>query len=156
MAVTQLHRWIIDWLLHNSMPHCKKSRLEISQASLFLYLLKTRLKFQSTLKEQYDTQWAVNHKIMLLSELRLQLQLTLGWKKLWHHVHFTHLMTQSFPLFAAAKDSLCPPPMSSGDVGCSQLLLRYSVYFSLWCLFLALASERRGPAATCFKSLHIL
>lgn len=97
-----------------------------------------RLKFQSTLKEQYDTQWAINHEAMLLVDFSPNLS-SLWSERNWHRVYFIHLMTQSFLLFiyffplllAAVKDSLRSPPMSSWDVGCSQLLLRYSVYFPL-------------------------
>lgn len=55
------------------MLHCKNSRPEIFQA--FSSLIKMRLKFQSTLREQYDTQWAINHEALLLVKFKLTLTL---------------------------------------------------------------------------------
>lgn len=39
-----------------------------------------RLKFQSTLKEQYDTQWAINHETMLLVEFKPTVTVTAPFK----------------------------------------------------------------------------
>lgn len=80
-----------------------------------------RLKFQSTLKEQYDTQWAINHETMLLVEFRLTLAVnaplsknlsSLSFERNLHNVHLIHQMTPRFLLCAAVKDSLCSPPVS--------------------------------------------
>lgn len=162
MAVTQSQRWIIDWLLHNSMLHCKNSRPEI-----FFTLLKMRLKFQSTLKEQYDTQWAINHEAMLLVDFSPNLS-SLWSERNWHRVYFIHLMTQSFLLFIYffSPFACCSErftPLASNELVRRGLFAAitqiFCLFSSIWCLFflLALASEsRRGPAATCFISLHIL
>lgn len=48
MAVAQPQRWIIDWLLHNSMLHCKNSRPEIFQA--FLLFIKNEVKVSINLE----------------------------------------------------------------------------------------------------------
>lgn len=37
MAVTRLQRWIIDWLLHNSMLHCKNSRPGVFLLTFFFH-----------------------------------------------------------------------------------------------------------------------
>lgn len=59
------------------MLHCKNSRPGVFLLTFFILLIKMRLKFQSTLKEQYDLQWVINHKAMLLVDAG-QLELTLG------------------------------------------------------------------------------
>lgn len=60
------------------MLHCKNSRPGVFLLTFFFILLiKMRLKFQSTLKEQYDYQRVINHKAMLLVDAG-QLELTLG------------------------------------------------------------------------------
>lgn len=58
------------------MLHCKNSRPEVFLPPFFILLIKMRLKFQSTLKEQYDLPRVINHKAMLLVDSG-QLKLTL-------------------------------------------------------------------------------
>lgn len=60
--------------------------------------------------------------------------------------------TPTPPPLTALRDSLHSPPMSSWDVGCPLLLLRYSVYFSIWCLFLH--RHQRGEALQLHVSYH--
>ena len=153
MAVTQPQRWIIDWLLHNSMLHCKNSRPDIFQAfPLFI---------QNEVKVSINLERTIWH--------------TMG-NQSWTHASRwvqTHADCRSF---SGNLSSLRPlHPFNDSIVPsfcCSERFAprlqwaceTWAAITQIFCLFLYLmlfpphapASERGGPAATCFISLHIL
>lgn len=120
------------------MLHCKNSRPE-KYFKLFVFLLKMRLKFQSTLKEQYDTQWAINHGDALLAEFgrslwpllsELQRKKLLTSRPL--HPSNDSIVPSFFFFFAAVRDSRrSPPAMSSCDV-----VGLFTAITQIFCLFL--------------------
>lgn len=149
MAITQPQRWIIDWLLHNSMLHCKNSRPEIFQA--FPLFIKNEVKWGSFYQPWKNNMTHNGQSIMNPSRSLSLFSQTCARSGVKEAVTSRPLYPSNdsivplFPPLTAVKDPLHSPPMSLWDVGRSLLLLRYSVYFSIWCLFLHRHQREEAP-----------